>query len=245
MISKIYHRLKRKDKALSIMDSDPLEFAKAFDLFVRQHGYVRASTPDMILRELNRRPQLVVDIGVRKGTPWLYTLYPNAFFLLVDPQKEGEKIVESFPKKFEFISKALGGAEAKLILNEQRAKSTFLERTELTKENILETYTVDVTTLDNLLDNYDLSGKVGVKIDTEGYEVEVIKGLERHIDKIDFIVAEVSVRNRFHNSYNFSELVSAYYEKGFRFYNYANDIYAIAPRFYDCIFLRKDDPAFN
>jgi hypothetical protein len=45
--------------------------------------------------------------------------------------------------------------------------------------------------------------------------------------------------------YSFSELITRFYDKGFRFYNFLNQPTLKASRFYDCLFLRKDDPRFD
>jgi hypothetical protein len=73
----------------------------------------------------------------------------------------------------------------------------------------------------------------------------VIAGLERHLPRIDFVVSEASVLNRFEGSYNFSELVAALWGNGLRFYNLLGQTGLRAPRVYDCVFLQANDPAFD
>jgi len=101
-------------------------------------------------------------------------------------------------------------------------------------------------TLDAIIDAHLPDAKrIGIKIDTEGFEMEVIAGLDRHLSRIDFLVSEASVLNRFEGSYNFSELVAALWDKGLRFYNLLGQTGLRAPRVYDCIFLQANDPAFD
>jgi FkbM family methyltransferase len=191
------------------------------------------------------QPEIIFDVGVRKGTPWLYESFPDAFYILVDPQEVGSEILTSVPEKYTFVNKALGSEPGKLILQEQGAMSTFLQRTVLTSKKVESTYEVDVITLDSLIEERARNKRCGLKIDTEGFEAEVMRGLNKYADHFDFVVAEVSVLNRFENSYNFSELISLFYEKGFRFYNFLNEPKPKAPRFYDCLFLQKSDPRFD
>ena len=99
--------------------------------------------------------------------------------------------------------------------------------------------------LDNLIADQAKGKRCGLKIDTEGYEAEVMRGLDNYKDQFDFVLAEVSVLNRFENSYNFSELITLFHSKGFRFYNFLNEPKPRPPRFYDCLFLREDDPRFD
>ena len=98
--------------------------------------------------------------------------------------------------------------------------------------------------LDLIIDEHAPTGRLGLKIDVEGFELEVFRGLTRHLDRIDFIMSEVSVRDRFVDGYNLSDLVAELREKGFRFFNILNPSKPIA-NFYDCLFLAKDDPLFG
>jgi hypothetical protein len=41
------------------------------------------------LAGIDYQPEIVIDVGVRKGTPWLYESFPDAFYILVDPQSTG------------------------------------------------------------------------------------------------------------------------------------------------------------
>jgi FkbM family methyltransferase len=198
------------------------------------------------LRALGREPDAVIDIGVRQGTPWLYEVFADAPFLLVDPQEGGESLLTARPSSFVFVNKAAGRAPGRLTLNEQGAMSTFLARTELTHVPTRRTYEVEVVTLDDLIDlHLPDARRIGLKIDTEGFEIEVLAGLVRRLDRIDFIVSEASVLNRFEGSYNFSELVAALWDKGLRFYNFLGEPGLRAPRVHDCIFLPARDPAFD
>lgn len=138
----------------------------------------------------------------------------------------------------------MGAQAGSVLLNEQGGKSTVLTRTPLTAGRIETTYEIELDVLDNVLDAYPHGG-IGLKIDTEGYEMEVMKGVTRHLSRIEFVLAEVSVKNRFENSYSFAEFVSFMDTKGLRFYNIANPSSPKAPNYFDCVFLRRDDPMFD
>ncbi len=197
-----------------------------------------------VLRLLNKSPELIVDVGVRSGTPWLYDLYPDAKFLLIDPMRGGVEMIRSFPKNYRFINQGLGAQPGSLMLNEMGAQSGFLERTALTAGPVEATYEIEINTLDNVLD-MEPSGSVGLKIDTEGYEMEVMRGLQRHLQRVEFVVSEVSVKNRFIGSYSFHEYVAFMEKKGLRFYRIANSANVNPQNYYDCIFLKESDPLFG
>lgn len=199
-----------------------------------------------LFRGLGRKVDGVVDVGVRRGTPWLYEVFPEARFVLVDPQEGGETLLTVRPADFVFVNKALGRAPGRLTLNEQGAMSTFLERTSLTNVATRKRYEAEIVTLDAVIaEHLPAQHSIGIKIDTEGFELEVLGGLSAAAARVDFIVAEASVLNRFQNSYNFSELVAQLWKMDFRFYNVLNPSHPKAPRFYDCLFFRKDDAVFD
>jgi FkbM family methyltransferase len=199
-----------------------------------------------LFRSLGRKVDGVVDVGVRRGTPWLYEVFPDARFVLVDPQEGGEALLTARPADFVFVNKALGRAPGRRTINEQGAMSTFLERTTLTSVRTRKRYEAEIVTLDAVIAQHlPAARSIGLKIDTEGFELEVLAGLGAAASRVDFIVSEASVLNRFENSYNFSELIAELWKMDFRFYNILNPPYPKAPRCYDCLFFRKDDPAFD
>src|SRR5437868_10611288 len=116
------------------------------------------------LRVLERKPDAVIDVGVRGGTPWLYEVFPDTPFVLVDPQEGGAALLTSRPKDFVFVNMAAGRAPGYLMLNEQGAMSTFLTRTKLTEVRTRKTYEVEVATLDTLIDAHLPDAKrIGIK----------------------------------------------------------------------------------
>ena len=103
---------------------------------------------------------------------------------------------------------------------------------------------VPVRTLDDIIEEFCTSDNIGIKIDTEGYELEVIRGLEKHKERVAFIVAEASVVRRHLDTYQFSDLVAELRAKHFYFLNVMNTLKATA-QFYDTIFVQGEDPRLN
>lgn len=165
------------------------------------------------------RPATVVDVGVDAGTEALYSCFPTAELFLVEP------LVESEPYMRELLGRRMGdyvlaaaGAEpgtATINVERRRYLSSIFDRTELVRGDAIEQRTIPVTTLDLLLEERGFSPPFGLKIDTEGFELEVIKGAQQFLRQTQFVLAEVSVAPRFHGSYRFAEFVAAMDDAGF------------------------------
>jgi len=197
------------------------------------------------LRSLGFTVKTVLDIGVHLGTAPLYEAFDGCLFVLVDPQRGIEAQLRHRPARYVFVNKGLAAAPGRLTLREQEAgKTTFLERTELTAAPTVAEYEVETTTLDALLDSIDFVPPIGIKIDTEGFEMEVLKGLTRHWDAVQFVICEASIRRRFVGSYQMSELVAFMLGHDFMFFNFLNEVEA-KPRYYDVLFAPRNSALFD
>ena len=54
-----------------------------------------------------------------------------------------------------------------------------------------------------------------LKVDMEGYELNVIRGRAAFLRRTDVVIAEVSFAERFSGSYSFAEFIAAMKEKVF------------------------------
>ncbi len=77
----------------------------------------------------------------------------------------------------------------------------FSTKQEIIKKN------VEIKTLSSFMDNFILKDQVILKIDTEGYEYKVLKGLsKKHLERIDFIYIEHHYDQMIMKDYNFSNI---------------------------------------
>lgn len=196
------------------------------------------------LRRIDPGVASVIDVGVNHGTPALYRAFARLPFLLVDPQEGADARLHSRPRDYRFANVAVGAAPGTLAIFEEGGRSTALERTRLTKARETEAYQAPMTTLDLLIDEHALPGPIGLKIDTEGFEIEVLKGLQRHATDVGFVICEASIRRRFVGGYAAAELIGVLRSKGFDLFNFLNPP-KDKPNFYDLLFLRSDNPLFG
>ncbi|MEA1052140.1 FkbM family methyltransferase [Lamprobacter modestohalophilus] len=186
----------------------------------------------------------IIDVGVSRGTPWLYHSFPENNFILVDPIPGFDKFLVDPPKNYECVNLALGSSNGTVMLDLRGPRSSvhrWSKESNSVSEGLIE---VDVDTLDALIERHVPSGLIGLKIDTEGHEVDVLRGLLEKSSRIEFIVCECSVRRRFDDDYRFSDLIAEAALKGFEFYNFISAQKA-RPVHYDVLFLRSDDRRFG
>lgn len=197
-------------------------------------------------------PDIVCDIGVDFGTPELYKAFPNSKFMLIDPVAESEAKVAGWTGKidYDFHCCAVGAKKGEIRLNvpstdaktrHSRASINDFEDGYASVFASIEHRQVPLKRLDDLTKG--LKGRFGIKIDTEGAELDVIKGATRTLKQTEFVIAEASVRMRYKNGYRFSEIVTAMAENGFEILEFLRPI---RPNAADCdvLFARFDSGRF-
>jgi FkbM family methyltransferase len=219
--------------------------------WARKRGYIRPATFDDVLAAQRFTVDEVIDVGVHAGTTWLYEGFPDSRFVLVEPIPGGEALLESRPRDYTYVNCGLGAEPGRLTLNRYNNEKldSFLEMRHFTDEvserrQLTERVEVPVRTLDEIIEEHCASDNIGIKIDTEGFELDVVKGLDRQKERVTFIIAETSVVRRHQDSYQFSDLVSELHAKGFCFLNVMNLPKKVV-QFYDVIFVRKEDPRLD
>jgi hypothetical protein len=104
----------------------------------------------------------------------------------------------------------------------------------------------EIITLDSLIDTEMIKHqKIGIKLDAQGTEYEILEGLVKNIEKVDFIILENNILPRYKDSKLFSELTSLLLKKGFYFLNILNPSSTIPRYAYDCLFLNKNNNLFK
>ena len=183
---------------------------------------LRRETGGDITQITGLQTNVIVDVGVSGGTPWLYQSFPEAEFILVDPLEIPQSQIANMllSQNYSFEKIALSNCAGSLKLYRDIVNpslSSFERRTSISdRQHPLEEIIVQVKTLDDLYDKYEvMRNGFGLKIDTEGFELNILKGAIRSLAVCDFIILEVSTSQRFHNGYNCSELMTFLYHQGF------------------------------
>ena len=162
-----------------------------------------------------------IDVGVGlEGTPDLYEKFKSNNLILIDPLDEAETFFKNnmANKGAVFLKTALGEKEDNVMINveDSRGRSTILDVADINYEgDPIEKRNVTVRKLDNVVRKSQL-GRVGLKIDTEGYELNVIRGAKEVLKITKFVLAEVRHNHEsFHGVYKLHEFVQEMHENGF------------------------------
>jgi len=177
------------------------------------------------LRKRGFAPATLIDVGVARGTPSLYEAFPDAYLVLVEPLEEFEPDLQQLVagREGEYVLAAAGADdETKTIrIDPERPFLSSLNTIAVPRREAPPAVERDVTvrSLDGLWRERDWKPPFGLKIDTEGFEHDVIRGATEVLKHCQFVIAEVSVARRFDETPSFASFVSRMDESGFRLYD--------------------------
>lgn len=181
------------------------------------------STWPLVLRKLRRRgftPRTVFDIGVARGTPDLYATFPNAHYYLIDPTKESLPHMNQIARQLdaEVLNIALGDSEAEMMIDVRTGDingATFYK--EVGPLNSVRQYLVQVRRFDRLVCNFERPALC--KIDVQGAELQVLKGMGERLQDIDALIIECSVLATLEDGPEVSAVIAFMSQQGFALYD--------------------------
>ena len=174
--------------------------------------------------QLTKLPEIdtFIDIGVgKKGTPNFYERFNQAKLILVDPLIEAKNYAEKNLKnrEYEFFQCAVGEKLSEELINveENIGRSSILNVTEINFEGTpISKRKIKIMTMDRITESLKNLGRIGIKIDTEGYELMVVKGSIETMKKAKFIVAEVRHNHEsFKGQYKLHEFIEFMHDNNF------------------------------
>jgi len=155
------------------------------------------------LRTLGFNPGIVVDVGVADGTFEIYTVFPEAHFLLIEPLEEFVPGMRWIARRYRTdIALAAAGAEdGQMTIRFGTAREDLHGATVIPSldpappSDHRSTRTVAVRRIDSLVGRIGRDGPILLKVDTQGSELDVVRGAFGVLDRIEVIVLEVSLFN--------------------------------------------------
>jgi FkbM family methyltransferase len=199
------------------------------------------------IKSLGFDVRTVIDVGVAFGTPPIYAAFPTARYFLVEPVAECRPVLEKLKRSLnaEYYLVAAGAENAEVTFNvhDDISGSSLFAQVE-GKALDGQARPTEMRRLDSLLP-VELEHPVLLKIDTQGAEIEVLKGLGDRIGEIDLLIVETSMMPMRSGIPQFADIVSFCDAAGFAVYDVLeghtrsldNALAQI-----DLAFVRKDSP---
>jgi FkbM family methyltransferase len=169
------------------------------------------------LRRHGFAPATLIDVGVAHGTPVLYEAFPDAEPVLIEPLAEYEPNLEAIVDEHggEYLLVAVGAAPGSLTMNV--SPNPLMTSALATVDPLLysDQREVPLTTLDILFEERGWATPIGLKLDVEGLEHEVVQGARSLLEETQFVIAEVSVTSRFVGECTSTEFIALMKSHGF------------------------------
>lgn len=210
---------------------------------------------EIVMNSLKNRgylPNNIYDIGCFHGlwTKKVLKIFKQSNFFLFDADISNEEILVKIKNKFPNVSYKI-----KLLSDEikeykffkmQSGSSIFEEQTDHPRDIVY----INSSTLSlEINDEIQKSQNNLIKIDSQGSEIKILKGLGQFINLFEVIILEVSLHQYNKDAPLFNEMNEFMISKDFRLYDIFdlkrlgnNKSFLVQ---FDCVFIRKDSDLLN
>lgn len=178
------------------------------------------------LKDRGFNPKTIIDCGAFVGdwTKMVKKIFPDARVLMIEPQKNKKEILTKVQNEFhgavEYINCLLGPENKDdVAFFEMESGSSVLE--EMTGHP-RQTVQLPMKTLDSILHKKNATDGIFLKLDVQGFEIEVLKGANAIIQKTDLVLMETSLLQCNKSAPLFNEVIQFMKEQGFVAYDFAN-----------------------
>ena len=161
------------------------------------------------LRALGLKPGTVFDVGVQRGTPELYSTFPESLHILIEPVAEQEQFLKQICAQLPLATYVIAAAAERCgkgtlrITKNHQYSGVIPEPTGSTDDATFERE-VDLLTLDSLAQQGNVPGPVLLKIDVDGGELSVLKGASWLLkEKVAYAVIEATLFDQIHQVIDF------------------------------------------
>lgn len=165
-------------------------------------------------------PKTILDIGVAKGSPFLYESFPDARYHLIDPSIESRPFMQEIAGRLDAVvhevalSDAAGTATLHIKEDEDMGASTLVLEDSFP---VGRSYEVPLERLDSIVT--DLARPALCKIDVQGFELSVLKGATGILDQLDVVVVEVSTMPDHPDAPECIDIINWFAEHGFALFD--------------------------
>lgn len=202
------------------------------------------------LRDWGYCPKTIIDVGAYHGewTQMVKKVFPTAKVLMVEPQENKKEILEFVCKSYKnevFLETALlGASEGKEVhfIEMETGSSVFEENNTYASKNKV---TKKTTTLDKIVETSNDWEKIDfLKLDVQGYELEVLAGATACLKSCDFVLMEASLIPVNTGCPLIADVIRFMDEKNFRLLDFCSQTRRRDKALWqtDLLFIRSDSP---
>lgn len=179
----------------------------------------------LFIAQSNIKDTHILDIGAANGKTALkfHLAFPNLPVTMFEPLSSNRKVLEKIANAHDsinLITKAVGSQqeESEIFITDRITSSSILQpESDYFKDNDFTKETIQVTTLDHEL--RDHKENFVMKIDVQGYELEVLKGGVNALKQCYLVVVEVSNHDNYENGAKYYEVDEFLRDQGFKLHD--------------------------
>ncbi len=156
----------------------------------------------------------VIDIGVGRGTPELYTAFKGKNFVLIeaDPANSEYLAAVAAPIKARTVRVFCGASSGEVTFYSAKRGTQFSTAYKLNVGLDTTEMRLPVLPLDSIIRE---PGPFLIKIDVEGAEMDVLRGATEILKDTVAVIAETSIAPRYEGTAELADIVGYMYERGF------------------------------
>jgi FkbM family methyltransferase len=187
-------------------------------------------------------PATVIDVGAACGTPALYDAFDQAYLVLVEPLDEYRLDLERLAgtRRAEYHQTAVGSREGTITIEVERLRAMSSAVPALGGREVVDAREVPLTTLDRLAAKRDWPDPLGLKIDVEGYEQQVIDGATEMLPRCEFLILEASIAPRYKDDPMCFGLIASLRSHGFEVCDVIDTVGIMSRHYADLMFRRVE-----
>lgn len=188
--------------------------------------------PNLFLQRVKQRgfqPETILDIGAHLGewSRMAKSVFPQADLVMVEPQAEMKPFLDRLCARYpdsRWFQMGLGAEAGKRVLNIQDdfAGSSFLKDQTAKPFHLEKQREVPVSTVDLLIREHKIPLPDLVKIDVQGFELEVLKGAQECLGNTEVFIVESSLFRFYAGQPIFHEIIEFMADRNYLVYALMN-----------------------
>ena len=147
------------------------------------------------LKRIGFHPDIVIDVGAQTGTPELYSVFPDANHIFIEPVAECIPILNEIAATLNSV-KILNCAVSNFNGNSNISLTDSKQYSSIDSIIGSENRSIEVKTIDCIIEELNLNGNVLLKIDVDGPEIKVLQGSKTLLKNDCIVVVEASISDK-------------------------------------------------